>query len=53
MTFLLEDLNWICEYVIWIINNMGKGVVLGKMPLSFPNKAQLMEDKSFYGSTGN
>lgn len=55
MTFLLEDLHWICEYVSWIINNMAKMVVLGKMLFSqpFPNKAQLMEDKCFHRSTGN
>lgn len=55
MTFLLEDLHWICEYVNWIINNMGNVVVLEKIlfSLSFPNKTQLMEGKYFHGSTGN
>lgn len=55
MTFLLEDLHWLCEYMSWIINNMGKVVVLGKIlfSLSFPNKAQLMVEKCFHGSTSN
>lgn len=55
MTFLLEDLHWLCEYMSWIINNMGKLAVLGKILCSpsFPHKAQLMEGKCFHGSTGN
>lgn len=55
MTFLLEDLHWICDYVSWINNYMGKVVVPGKIlfSLSIPNKAQLMEEKCFHGSTGN
>lgn len=42
MTFLLEDLHWFCDYMSWIINNMGKVAVLGKILCSpsFPNKAQ-------------
>lgn len=53
--FLLEDLHWLCDYMTWIINNMGKVAVLGKILCSpsFPNKAQLMEEKCFHGSTGN
>lgn len=55
MAFLLEDLHWLCGYMGWIINNMAKVAVLGRIVCSpsFPNKAQLMEAKCFHGSTGN
>jgi len=55
MAPLLEDLHCVCDYMSWIINNMGKVAVLGKILCSpsFPNKAQLVEKKCFCGSTGN